>query len=97
MLYPRSLTSTNLPRVSTVLMGYRGSGKSTIGARLADRLWLKFVDTDDLVVKKAGKSIAEIFAADGEARFREIEIEAVREALAMEEHVVSLGGGAVMS
>jgi shikimate kinase len=82
--------------VSTVLIGYRGSGKSTIGARLADRLWQKFVDTDQLVVKKAEKSIAQIFADDGEARFRQLEIEAVREALAMEEHVVSLGGGAVM-
>ena len=82
--------------MSTVLIGYRGSGKSTIGARLADRLWQKFVDTDDLVAKKVGKPIAQIFAEDGEATFRLIELDAVREALAMEEHVVSLGGGAVM-
>jgi shikimate kinase len=81
--------------VSTVLIGYRGSGKSTIGARLADRLWQKFVDTDELVVKKAGSPIAQIFADQGEARFRELEIQAVREALALPEHVVSLGGGAV--
>jgi shikimate kinase len=82
--------------VSTVLIGYRGSGKSTIGARLADRLWQKFVDTDDLIAQKAGTSIAKIFAAQGEARFRELELQAVRDALAMEDHVVSLGGGAVM-
>ena len=47
--------------MSVVLIGYRGSGKTTTGRKLADRLWQPFVDTDDLVVQKAGKSIREIF------------------------------------
>jgi shikimate kinase len=54
--------------MSLVLMGYRGCGKTTVGRKLADRLWQKFVDTDDLVIASAGKSIREIFKQDGEAR-----------------------------
>jgi len=80
--------------MSTVLIGYRGSGKTTTGRKLADHLWQKFVDVDDLIVAKAGKSIAEIFAQDGEPAFRELEAQAVREASALAEHVIALGGGA---
>jgi shikimate kinase len=83
-------------RMSTVLIGYRGSGKTTIGKRLADRLWQSFVDTDERVVARAGKSIKEIFAQDGEPRFRELEAEAVREALGLQDHVIALGGGTTM-
>src|SRR5438477_572871 len=82
--------------MSIVLIGYRGSGKTTIGRRLADKLWWKFVDTDDLVVKAAGKSIREIFEQSGEQEFRELEVGAVREACALEEHAIALGGGAVL-
>ena len=80
--------------MSTVLIGYRGSGKTSIGARLADRLWTKCVDTDAMVVARAGKPIAQIFQDEGEARFRELETEAVREACAMDNVVIALGGGA---
>jgi shikimate kinase len=79
--------------MSIVLIGYRGSGKSTIGKRLADRLWQPFVDVDDLIVKKAGKSIKEIFEQDGEPAFRELEAEAVHEICKLSEHVIGLGGG----
>lgn len=82
--------------MSIVLIGYRGCGKTTIGRRLADRLWWPFVDTDDLVVKKAGKSIADIFEQHGEKRFRDLETEAISEVAALQEHVISLGGGAVL-
>jgi shikimate kinase len=82
--------------MSLVLMGYRGCGKTTVGRKLADRLWQKFVDTDDLVIASAGKSIREIFKQDGEARFREMESDAVRDALGRVEHVIALGGGAVL-
>jgi shikimate kinase len=78
------------------LLGYRGSGKTTIGRRLADRLWIKFVDTDDLIVQATGKPIAEIFSREGEERFRELEAEAVRQAAQLQDHVVALGGGAVL-
>lgn len=82
--------------MSIVLLGFRGCGKTTIGKRLADRLWQKVVDTDDLVSKAAGKTIREIFEQDGEQRFRDLEVEAVAQALAMDEVVVALGGGAVL-
>jgi shikimate kinase len=81
--------------MSVVLIGYRGSGKTTIGRKLADRLWQKCVDTDELVVKKAGKSIKEIFEQGGEDGFRAIEAGVVREALKLEDHVIALGGGAL--
>jgi len=83
--------------MSIVLIGYRGSGKTSIGKRLADRLWQKCVDTDALIVEKAGKSIADIFANEGEAKFRELEHEVVREVSAMNDVVIALGGGAPMS
>lgn len=82
--------------MSTVLIGYRASGKTTIGRKLADHLWQKFIDTDDLIVAAAGKSIADIFAQQGEAHFRELEAQAVREAAKLPEHVIALGGGAAL-
>jgi shikimate kinase len=82
--------------MSIVLIGYRGSGKSTIGYKLANRLWQEVVDTDALVVKKAGKTIAEIFEQDGEQRFRDLETEVVREVAKLQDVVISLGGGAVV-
>ncbi|MEA2708208.1 MAG: shikimate kinase [Phycisphaerales bacterium] len=83
--------------MSIVLIGYRGSGKTSIGKRLADRLWQKCVDTDEMVVAKAGKSIVQIFADDGEARFRELEHEAVKEVAKIQDVVIALGGGAPLS
>ena len=82
--------------MSIVLIGYRGSGKSTVGRKLADRLWQPFLDTDEMVIKKAGKSIKEIFEQQGEPVFRELEAQAVREACKLSEHVIALGGGAVL-
>jgi shikimate kinase len=82
--------------MSIFLIGYRGSGKTTIGRKLADRLWQTFVDTDELIVRKAGKSIREIFEQDGEATFRDLETEIVREVALLSDHVVALGGGAVL-
>ena len=82
--------------MSIVLIGYRGSGKTTIGKKLASRLWQTFLDVDDLIVKKAGKSIKEIFEQDGEPHFRDLEAEAVRELAQLEDHVIGLGGGTLM-
>jgi shikimate kinase len=84
--------------MSTILIGYRGSGKTTLGRKLAEQLWLKFVDVDDLVVAAAGGStIKEIFAdQDGEKRFRDLESEAVRKAVGYKDHVIAMGGGAVI-
>jgi shikimate kinase len=82
--------------MSVFLIGYRGSGKSTVGRRLADRLWQAFHDSDELVVRGAGMSIKDIFAAEGEAGFRDRESAVVRELAMLDDHVVALGGGAVL-
>jgi shikimate kinase len=80
-----------------VLMGMPGSGKSTIGRRLARTLGLTLLDTDNLIVEKTGRSIEDIFVNDGEKEFRRIEEEIVRAALAEHDGIVSLGGGAITS
>ncbi|GAA3658691.1 shikimate kinase [Nonomuraea antimicrobica] len=79
-----------------MLIGPPGSGKTTLGRLLAERLGLEFRDTDADVEAVAGKPVSDIFVEDGEARFRELEHEAVRRALAEHDGVLSLGGGAVL-
>lgn len=71
------------------------SGKTHIGNMLAESLGLSYVDTDDMIVKRANKSIAEIFEQDGEAKFRELEKEIIKEISQLKNTVVSLGGGAI--
>ncbi|QDQ97470.1 shikimate kinase [Tomitella fengzijianii] len=80
-----------------VMVGPPGAGKSTIGRRLASALGVGIVDTDSEVERREGRPIREIFAADGEAAFRRIEEDVVRESLQRSDGVVSLGGGAVLS
>ena len=80
-----------------VLVGMPGSGKSTIGRRLAKAMGLTLLDTDAKIVETTGRSIAEIFANDGEQEFRRIEEEVVRTALTEHDGIVSLGGGAITS
>src|SRR5690606_34046622 len=79
-----------------VLIGPPGAGKTTVGRILADRLGVPFRDTDADVEAVAGKPVSDIFIEDGEARFRELEAEAVRQALATHDGVLSLGGGAIL-
>lgn len=76
------------------LVGMMGAGKSAVGAALARRLGVAFHDADAWVEERAGRSIARIFAEDGEAAFRALERQAV-DALAGQAAVVALGGGAV--
>lgn len=79
-----------------VLSGFMGSGKTTIGRRLASALHMKFVDMDLYIEKKTGMTVSEIFAQHGEAYFRQLETETVRE-LAQEKHyVIATGGGTLM-
>ena len=82
--------------MSVFLIGYRGSGKTTVGRKLADRLWQTFLDSDELVVRRAGKSIKEIFEQDGEPAFRDLESAVVRDLALLADHVVALGGGALV-
>lgn len=80
------------------LLGFMGSGKSTVGRLLAERLGWDFFDLDDDIEVDAGKAIPEIFAQDGEMRFREIEREALNRRVRMVQAghamVLALGGGA---
>jgi shikimate kinase len=80
-----------------VLIGPPGSGKSTVGQLLAERFGIAFRDTDADVEAVAGKSVGDIFIEEGEERFRELEAEAVRRALAEHDGVLSLGGGAILA
>jgi shikimate kinase len=80
-----------------VLVGLPGSGKSTIGRRLARALGVTFVDTDAAIEEKTGRSIADLFATDGEQEFRRVEEEVIRAALAEHAGVLALGGGAITS
>ena len=80
-----------------VLVGLPGSGKSTIGRRLSRALGVGYLDTDAAIEQRTGRTIADIFATDGEREFRRIEEEVVRASLADHDGVVSLGGGAVTS
>lgn len=83
--------------MNVVLIGYRGSGKTSVGRVLADLLRCPFVDTDEIVVQQAAATIAEIFAREGQAGFRNREREAIARAVANQDQVISVGGGAVES
>jgi shikimate kinase len=83
-------------RGNLVLIGYRGSGKTTVGRGAARRLGYDLVDTDERIVAEAGMAIAEIFERETEAGFRKREAQVVREVMAGDGQVVSMGGGAVL-
>ena len=79
-----------------VLIGMPSSGKTTVGKYLAEALGRELVDTDEIAVRLAGMPIPEIFEKYGEAKFREIEAEAVAEAAKMSGVIIATGGGAVL-
>lgn len=89
-----SLTPTAGPRL--VLVGTMGAGKTTVGRRLAEVWGVGFRDTDLDIVAREGRAVSDIFVDSGEARFRELEREAVLEALTGHDGVLALGGGAVL-
>jgi len=78
-----------------VLSGFMGSGKTTVGPMVADRLGWRFVDADDVIVAEAGCTIPEIFRRDGESAFRERERATVARLAAGDALVLALGGGAI--
>jgi len=80
-----------------VLLGFMGTGKSSVGKYLAQRLEREFIELDEEIVKKAGKSIPSIFAQEGEAVFRQIEAQVVEEWSTRENLVISTGGGVVLN
>jgi shikimate kinase len=89
-----AIQSEEAPR-RIVLTGFMGSGKSTVGPRLAARLGWSFVDVDEAIEAEAGTTIAELFALYGEAAFRERERAAIARLAANDSHVLALGGGAI--
>ena len=84
---------------SIALIGFMATGKSVVGKALAKQLGneFKFVETDDIVIKLAGKSIPEIFSEDGEAVFRRFEFEACKKVSNLNKIVISCGGGIVLN
>lgn len=80
------------------LTGYMGCGKSTVGRIVADALGCPFIDIDEAIEKEAGRTIADIFAEDGEPAFRQMELKALKSALGKYQSntaVIALGGGTV--
>ncbi len=82
---------------TVVLVGMMGSGKTAVGGALARLLGVPFLDSDEEIVAAANMSIAEIFARDGEAFFRDRETEVITRLLENERAVLSTGGGAFLS
>jgi shikimate kinase len=85
-----------LHKSNIALIGFMGVGKSVVGKVLADRLNLSLVEVDSFIIKKAGKSIPQIFQ-EGEIAFRELEIEAIKEIAQRKDQVIACGGGVVLN
>ena len=79
------------------LIGYRGSGKTTVAAGLAARLGCDWIDADAVIEETAGQSIRDIFAAEGEAGFRRRERDAIAGLLQRDQLVLAVGGGAILN
>jgi shikimate kinase len=84
------------PQPRLFLIGYRGTGKSTVGPLLAAALGWQFLDADEHVERLAGMTIAEIFAAEGEDGFRDLESAALAELCQGDGRVIATGGGVVL-
>ncbi|MDD5421854.1 MAG: shikimate kinase [Candidatus Omnitrophota bacterium] len=79
-----------------VLIGFMGTGKTTIATALANKLAMDYVSTDSLIEKREKRTINEIFKTEGEDRFREIESEVIRDISGHDGQVIDAGGGAVV-
>lgn len=83
--------------MNVILIGYRGSGKTSVGTRLAAQLWKTYADVDREACRRFGNdSIAEIWRTHGEPEWRRVEIEVTRELIGRPDHVIGLGGGTLM-
>jgi len=82
--------------MNVILIGYRCSGKTSVGKILAQKMGLSFVDTDELLVEKHGRSVSEIVRNDGWDGFRGLEQAVIQEVCAQDSTVIATGGGAVL-
>lgn len=82
--------------MNIVLVGFRCTGKTTVGKCLADRLRREFVDSDQFIERKSGMTIRELFVSKGESSFRQIESEALNELAKLDGKIIAAGGGAVL-
>lgn len=82
---------------TAVIIGAPGAGKTSVGRRVAGRLGVPFADSDHLVEERTGARVADIFVNEGEAHFRQLEQDAIADAVRHFSGVLSLGGGAVMT
>jgi shikimate kinase len=82
--------------MNIVLTGFMGTGKSAVGRHLAAELHVPFVDVDSAIAKKAGQSINDLFATQGEEVFRKLETEVLGDLAKLEKTVISTGGGALL-
>ncbi len=78
------------------LVGFMGTGKTTVGQRLAERLKRPYLDLDQKIEAAAGRPIRKIFEDEGEAAFRRLEAEAVQGVSRLKNHVISTGGGVML-
>jgi shikimate kinase len=89
------MAKKNSDQLSPILIGLMGSGKSSIGRRLAKHFGISLIDLDDYIVEKAGRTVPDIFAEQGEEGFRDIESDALREVL-NQRAVIATGGGVIL-
>ena len=82
--------------LNVALYGFMGVGKSTVGKALSEKLGYGFVDMDEMIERRAGVKIKDMFAAEGEKRFRALEKEVAKEVAEKDRHVIACGGGAVL-
>ena len=82
---------------SIVLIGLMGSGKSTVGKMLSDAIGVPFSDTDNIIEEEVGKKIYQIFDDSGERYFRQVEEKVVGRTLEDNAHIISTGGGSIVS
>ena len=84
-------------KTNIALIGFMGVGKTAVGRLLAEKLGKELVEPDSLIELKVGKSIPDIFKEDGEAAFRQLEIEVTREVAGNRNQVIACGGGVVLN
>ncbi len=90
------MTDSSSSSHNVVLIGFMGTGKTSIGRRVASSMGFKFIDTDDLIVESEGRTIADIFSAEGEDFFRDLETQMLESCARLQNQVFATGGGIVL-